>query len=59
MRREMAASDIAPELYLYAALYDFRLYGEMKVVVAEMQRKQPDNQDAKALDTWLTTRMSN
>lgn len=58
MRREMAASDIAPELYLYAALYDLRLYGEMKVVVAEMRRKQPGNQDAKALDTWLTTRMS-
>ena len=58
MRQEMPADDIAPELYLYAALYEFREYDEMKAVVAEMQRKQPDNQDAKALDAWLTSRMS-
>lgn len=58
MRQEMPANDIAPELYLYAVLYDFRLYGEMKAVIAEMQRKQPDNADAKALDAWLTARMS-
>jgi hypothetical protein len=58
IRREMPVNDIAPELYLYAALYDLRLYGEMKLVVAEMQRKQPDSQDAKALDAWLTTRLS-
>jgi hypothetical protein len=58
MRQEMRADDIAPELYLYAVLYEFREYDEMKAVVAEMRRKQPDNQDAKALDTWLTSRIS-
>jgi hypothetical protein len=58
MRQQMPADDIAPELYLYAALYEFSRYDEMKVVVAEMRRKQPDNQDAQALDAWLRTRMS-
>lgn len=58
MRQEMPADDITPELYLYAALYEFRLYDEMKVVVEEMRRKQADNQDVKALDSWLSSRMS-
>jgi hypothetical protein len=58
MRQQMPADDIAPELYLYAVLYEFSRYDEMKVVVAEMRRKQPDNQDAQALDAWLRTRMS-
>jgi hypothetical protein len=58
MRQDMPADDITPELYLYAALYEFLVYDEMKVVVAEMRRKQPDNQDVKALDAWLTSRMS-
>ena len=58
MRKDAPADDISPELYLYAALYEFLVYGEMKAVVAEMRRKQPDNEDAKALDAWLTNRMS-
>lgn len=56
MRQEMPADDIAPELYLYAALSEFQLYEEMQRMVAEMLRKQPDNQDAKALDSWLAAR---
>lgn len=58
MRQDMSANDITPELYLYAALYEFLLYDDMKVVVAEMRRKQPDNEDVKALDAWLARRMS-
>jgi len=58
LRQEMPANDIAPELYLYAALYEFHLYDEMKPVVAEMLRKQPDNPDARALDNWLAARLS-
>lgn len=58
MRRDMPANDIAPELSLYAALHEFLLYDEMKAVVAEMRRKQPANEDAKALDAWLAGRMS-
>jgi hypothetical protein len=56
MRQEMPADDIAPELYLCAAMYELREYGAMKAAVAEMRRKQPDSRDAKALDSWLTTR---
>lgn len=58
MRQDMPANDITPELYLYASLYEFLVYDEMKKVVAEMQRKQPDNEDVKALDAWVTSRMS-
>ena len=29
----------------------------MVMVVAEMQRRQPDSQDVKALDAWLASRM--
>ncbi len=58
MRQDMPADDITPELYLYAELYEFLVYDEMKVVVAEMRRKQPENQDVKALDAWLTSRKS-
>lgn len=56
MRQDMPADDITPELYLYAELYEFLAYEEMKAVVAEMQRKQPGNQDVKAFDAWLTDR---
>lgn len=58
LRQDMPADDITPELYLYAELYEFLAYEEMKAVVAEMRRKQPDNPDAKALDAWLESRMS-
>ncbi len=59
MRQNMPADDITPELYLYAALYEFLAYDEMKRVVAEMRRKQPDNQEVKALDIWLTGQAPN
>jgi hypothetical protein len=58
MRQQMPADDIAPELYFYAALYEYLAYGEMKTVVAEMRRKQPGNEDVKALESWLAGRMS-
>lgn len=46
-----------PELFLYAALSDYQLYEDMKRAVAEMLRKQPDNEDVKTLDAWLKTRV--
>ena len=58
MRQEMPGDDIFPELYLYAVLYEYREYVEMKAVVAEMLRKQPNNEDVKALDSWLASRTS-
>ena len=58
MQKDMPADDITPELYLYAALYEFLMYDEMKAVVADMRRKQPENEDIKALEAWVTTRAS-
>lgn len=58
MRQDMPSDDLTPELYLCSALYEFLAYDEMKIVVAEMRRKQPDNQEVKALDAWLTKRMA-
>ncbi len=58
MQKEMPADDITPELYLYAALYEFLMYDEMKTVVADMRRKQPENEDIKAFETWIVTRAS-
>ncbi len=58
LRHGTPANDIAPDLCLYAALHEFLVYDEMKTVVAEMRRKQPANEDVKALDAWLARRMS-
>ncbi len=56
MRTEMPGDDITPELFLYAALHDYLLYDEMRTVVAEMLRRQPNNEDVKALDAWVRSR---
>jgi len=56
MRKDLPADDITPELYLYAALYDYLLYDEMKTVVDEMLRKQPDSEEAKTLADWVRSR---
>ena len=58
MRKEMPADDITSELYLYAVLHDYLLYEDMKTVVDEMLRKQPGNEDVKALADWVRTRAS-
>lgn len=58
MRKDLPATDITPELYMYAVLYDFLLYGEMKDVVAEMRRKQPDNDAITPIENWLKTKLS-
>ena len=56
MRKGAAADDITPELVLYAALYDFLLFDEMKTVVDEMLRKQPDNDEVRQLRAWIESR---
>lgn len=58
MRKEMPADDITPELYLYAALYEYLLYDDMKAVVDEMLRRQPNSEDLKALAAWVRARAS-
>ena len=51
MRQDNPADDITPELFLYSAMYEFHAFDEMKVIVAEMRRRQLGNQDVEALDT--------
>lgn len=56
MRTRFPSDDITPELYLYSALHEYLLYDEMKTVVAEMLRKQPNNDDLRILETWVKDR---
>lgn len=56
MRSNSAADDITPELVLYAALYDLRLFDDMNVVVDAMLRKQPGNDDLRQLRARVETR---
>jgi hypothetical protein len=49
LRKDLPADDITSELYLYAVLHDYLLLDDMKVVVEEMLRKQPGNDDVKQL----------
>ena len=53
MKQALPPDDIAPELYYYAALEEHERYDEMRAVVAEMQRKQPDSADVSALAEWV------
>lgn len=53
MKATLPADDITPELYYTAALEEYAKYDEMAVVVDEMQRKQPDNADVRALADWV------
>lgn len=57
MRKEMAQDDITPELFLYAALEEFLLYEDMKGVVEEMLRRQPGNEDVRALAAYVDSRL--
>ena len=54
---DFPSDDITPELYLYAALHEYLLYDEMKAAVTAMLRKQPNNEDVKALDSWVNSRL--
>ena len=53
LRAETPADDITPELYLYSVLQDHLLYGEMKMVVAEMAKRQPGNRDVGVLADYV------
>ena len=53
LRSETPPDDITPELYLYSVLQDHRLYGDMKVVVADMAKRQPGNRDVGALAEYV------
>jgi hypothetical protein len=56
LRRELPGDDLTPELYLYATLDEYRLYDEMRPVVDEMLRKQPQNEEIRALAAFVKAR---
>lgn len=49
MRKELATDNIAPELFLYAALSEYNRFDEMQRLAQEMRRRQPGNEEARAL----------
>lgn len=53
LRKELPRDDITPELFLYSVLSDYHRYDDMRPVVDEMLRKQPDNEEVKALAAWV------
>lgn len=53
LRADTPADDITPELYLYSVLQDHLLYGEMKVLVTEMAKRQPANRDVAVLADYV------
>jgi hypothetical protein len=53
LRASTAADDITPELYLYSVLQDHLLYSEMKPVVEEMARRQPNSADVADLRAYV------
>jgi hypothetical protein len=56
MRTQSSAEDITPELYLYSVLQDYLLYDDMKPVVEEMAKRQPNSPEVQELASWVKTR---
>lgn len=53
LRSDTPADDITPELYLYSVLQDHLLYAEMRTLVADMARRQPQNRDVGVLADYI------
>ncbi len=56
MRGSAPADDITPELYLYSVLQDHLLYQDMKPVVDEMAKRQPQSTDVQELVAWVKSK---
>lgn len=56
LRQSAPSDDITAELYLYSVLQDHLLYNDMKVVVSEMQRRQPGNPDVAVMAEYVKVR---
>lgn len=50
LRRAAADDDITPELHLLVTLQELKAFADIKEVLAEMLRRQPDNAEVKALN---------
>ncbi len=49
MRKEAAADDVTPELYMLAGLQELKLYQDMRPILEEMRQRQPDNVEVRAI----------
>ena len=58
MRKESAQDDVTPELYLLSGLHELKLYRDMKAVLEEMRRRQPDNPEVEAVYTHYSALMN-
>lgn len=52
MRKQAAANDFTPELYLLGIYDYYELYAEMQTLTAKLLRQQPDNPFLKAWAEW-------
>lgn len=59
MRKDAVDDDVTPELFLLSGLHELRLYRDMKPVLEEMRRRQPDNAEAKVAYEQYSNVMSN
>ena len=57
LRKNSAADGVTPELFLYSVLQDHLLYGDMKVVVDEMEKRQPGNPDVAAMRRYVNVKL--
>ena len=49
LRKDSAEDDVTPELYLLAGLHELKLYRDMKPVLEDMRRRQPNNSEVDAV----------
>ena len=49
MRKDAAEDDVTPELYKLAGLHELKLYRDMKPVLEDMRRRQPNNPEVEAV----------
>ena len=56
LRQSAAQDDITPELFLYAVLHEQQQFQQLPEVVKEMQRRQADNADVRALADYAAAK---
>jgi len=56
MRAGTSVDDITPELYLYSVLQDYLLYNDMRPVVQEMSKRQPNSPEVQELAAWVKSK---
>ena len=56
MRTQSPVEDITPELFLYSVLQEHLLYDDMRPVVEEMAKRQPNSAEVRELASWVKSR---